>query len=341
MGKTMDRSCEDYSHIYRTFLTRGHAGLTDTEARAISISANGTALVPTTWANYVQNTIAQDSLLSKVNVVHSTSPFVLPIVTTDATANITVAEGALGTESSVVVTKPYGGLTGTTTYTFGLKKITAWTKVSNELLEDSEAAQSVEELLKRQLTARIATILNRQIITGSGAASTTGTAIECQGSFHSARMYGRFASSTSSFSAANHAISMLKSLIGTTDGTLPAVSFESFSRMTVVLNTRVLDTIASTGNIPAALASSHPDHLTLLGRPVMFTHLENGAAATGSTFMHLLDPTQYLLAMNPEGISVARFSETLADADQTIFAATVRADGSIMNTQAVWNINAA
>lgn len=338
MGKTMDRSCEDYSHIYRTFLTRGNAGLTDTEARALSIASNGAALVPTAWADHVQETIAQDTLLGKVNIVHTASPFVLPIVTTDATANITVAEGAMGNESSVALTKPYGGLTGTTQYTFSLKKITAWIKVSNELLEDSEAAQSVEELLKRQLTARIVTILNRQILTGSGAASTTGTAIECQGSFHSARMYGRSASSTSG-AVANHVISMMNSMWLTGVGTLPAVPFEVFNRMTIVLQTRAFSAFNTTGNVAAALAGSHPGHLTILGRPVIYAHLEDTASAITVPFMHLLDPTQYLLAMNKSGISVARYGETFADTGQTVFAASVRADGSIMNTQAVWNIN--
>jgi hypothetical protein len=333
---TLDRNGDEYRHLYQTYLRKGHNGLTDVEARALSVGSanNGAALAPTSWSDYVQNVWAQDYILSKVNIVKTTTGFTQPVLLTDATGNTNVAEGALGTESytgSNFMLSPRIGTTGTTTATFSLKKYTAWATVSNELLEDSESAQSVEELLKRQLTARLTTLLNRHILIGTGSANG-----QLQGSFNAAKVYSR----TSVMGGTQTAISMwhiARCLMNNSGTDEPLMPWELFQNSVWVFNSYNIGNHVSTGDIPAAWAYGDEN---MMGRPYMYFPLDStGAATSGSNHIHLFDPTQYMLAMNLSGMTVTRLSERYADSNQTAFVVSVRADGNILNSQAVLNIN--
>lgn len=333
---TLDRGGDEYRHLYQTYLRKGHNGLTDAEARALSVGSanNGAALAPTSWSDYVQNVWAQDYILSKVNIVKTTTGFTQPILLTDATGNTNVSEGALGTESytgSNFMLSPRIGTSGTTTASYSLKKYTAWATVSNELLEDSESAQSVEELLKRQLTARLTTLLNRHILIGTGSGNG-----QLQGSFNSAKLYSR----TSVLGGTQTSISMwhiVRCLMNNSGTDEPLMSWEVFQNCVWVFNSYNVGNLSSTGDMTAAFAYGDG---TMIGRPYIYFPLDStGVNVTGSNHMHLFDPTQYLLAMNLSGMTVTRLSERYADTNQTAFVVSVRADGNILNSQAVLNIN--
>jgi hypothetical protein len=310
--------------------------LTDAEARALSVgsASNGAALAPTSWSDYVQNVWAQDYILSKVNIVKTTTGFTQPILLTDATGNTNVSEGALGTESytgSNFMLSPRIGTSGTTTASYSLKKYTAWATVSNELLEDSESAQSVEELLKRQLTARLTTLLNRHILIGTGSGNG-----QLQGSFNAAKVYSR----TSVLGGTQTSISMwhiIRCLMNNSGTDEPLISWEVFQNCVWIFNSYNVGNHSATGDMVAGFAYGDG---TMIGRPYIYFPLDStGVNVAGSNHMHLFDPTQYLLAMNLSGMTVTRLSERYADSNQTAFVVSVRADGNILNSQAVLNIN--
>ena len=168
---TITRDSEQYADIYRTFLRRGARGLTDVEARALTIASGGTALAPTGWSKYIETAINEDAILSRVQKIATPTAFVLPVYGEDVTVNTNVSEASLGTQSSPTFAKPYQGTssgTSATTYQFAQKKVTAWVKVSNELLNDSKGAQDVEEFLKRGLVDGLIGEVNRQILIGNG-----------------------------------------------------------------------------------------------------------------------------------------------------------------------------
>ena len=136
----MNRSSDDYANIYQSYLLRGSRKLTDAETRVLNIGTGGTVLAPTNWANFIDAAIDEDTLLSRVRRIETTTAFVQPIYTTDAVINTGVAEASIGaTSADPAFLKPYVGTSGTTQYTFSLNKTTSWVKVSNELLNDTKA----------------------------------------------------------------------------------------------------------------------------------------------------------------------------------------------------------
>lgn len=333
---TLDRGGDEYRHLYQTYLRKGHNGLTDAEARALSVGSagSGAALAPTSWSDYVQNTLAQDYILGKVNIVPTTTGFTQPIVITDATGNTNVAEGSLGTESytgSNPILNARIGTSGTTTATYSLKKLTAWATVSNELLEDTESAQGVEELLRRQLTARLITILNQQIIIGTGNANG-----QIQGSYNAAKVYGR-TSALGGTATSVSAWTVLRNVCNNSGTDAPLMSWEQFSRCVMVLNSYNIVNFSSTGDLMSSVAYGNGNMMNL---PWMYYPLDTtGSGTPGSSQIHLFDPTQYLLATNLSGMTVTRLSERYAAENQTAFVCSIRADGNILNTQAVLNLN--
>lgn len=328
---TLDRGGDEYRHLYQTYLRKGHNGLTDAEARALSVGAagSGAALAPTSWSDYVQNQMKNDVILSKVNIVQTTTGFTQPVFVTNATVNSGVAEAALGTESYTGANPVLNPKFANTARAFSLKKFTAWATVSNELLDDTEAAQSVEEFLKRQLSAAVLSTLNQQIIRG------TGSSTEIQGTHTAASNYSRTKSANASGNTTSH---IWLALTDGGAGNESNVDPVTFSNMVVVMNTRTGDKYTYGSNtVLDGLVFSAEGKMDTLGRPTIFMRIAD-TTGTGATLIHLMDPTQYMLATNLSGMTVTRLSERYAPENQTAFVCSIRADGNILNTQAVFNI---
>ena len=200
MGETkIARDSDQYSDIYRTFLRRGARGLTDIEARALTISSGGTALAPTAWSKYIDTEIASPT-------------FAKPVQGTTA------------------------GTSGTY-YTFAQKKVSAWVKVSNELLNDSKGAQDVEEFLRRALVDGLIGEVGRQILIGNGTS-------ECQGSFNSAKGYSRTAST--GVATTNTMKDVISAVWGSTNSALSPLPYESWINSVAVVNSRLVASFDST-----------------------------------------------------------------------------------------------
>jgi HK97 family phage major capsid protein len=338
MGETkIARDSDQYSDIYRTFLRRGARGLTDVEARALTISSGGTALAPTAWSKYIDTEIAEDAILSRVQKIETPTAFNLPIYAEDATVNTNVAESALGTQSSPTFAKPVQGTsTGTsaTYYTFAQKKVTAWVKVSNELLNDSKGAQDVEEFLRRALVDGLIGEVGRQILIGNGTS-------ECQGSFNSAKGYSRTAST--GVATTNTMKDIISAVWGSTNSALSPLPYESWINSVAVINSRLVASFDPTF-FPVLFPSfrgTMVNGTTVEGLPTVYHRLSATTPAAGDTLVHFFNPAQYLLAHSFGAFSVARYSETAADTNETIFVASIRCDGSITNKFAVLNVNRA
>jgi HK97 family phage major capsid protein len=338
MGETkITRDSEQYSDIYRTFLRRGARGLTDVEARALTISSGGTALAPTAWSKYIDTEIAEDAILSRVQKIETPTAFNLPIYAEDATVNTNVAESALGTQSSPTFAKPVQGTsTGTsaTYYTFAQKKVTAWVKVSNELLNDSKGAQDVEEFLRRALVDGLIGEVSRQILIGNGTS-------ECQGSFNSAKGYSRTAST--GVATTNTIKDVISAVWGSTNSALSPLPYESWINSVAVVNSRLVASFDSTffPVLFPTFRGTMVNGTTVEGLPTVYHRLSATTPAAGDTLVHFFNPAQYLLAHSFGAFSVARYSETAADTNETIFVASIRCDGSITNKFAVLNVNRA
>jgi HK97 family phage major capsid protein len=333
----ISRDSEQYSDIYRTYLRRGSRGLTDVEARALTISSGGTALAPTGWSKYIETAINEDAILSRVQKIETPTAFVLPIYAEDITVNTNVAESSVGTQSSPTFAKPVQGTTSGTSgtyYTFAQKKVTAWVKVSNELLNDSKGAQDVEEFLRRALVDGLIGEVNRQILIGNGTS-------ECQGSYNSAKGYSRTVST--GVSTTNTMKDVISAVWGSTNSTLSPLPYESWINSVAVVNSRLVASLDSTF-FPVLFPSfrgSMTNGTTVEGLPTVYHRLSATTPAAGDTLVHFLDPTRYVLAHSFGQFSVARYSEAAADTNETIFVGSIRCDGSINNKYAVLNVNRA
>ena len=324
-NKQLDRGGEDFSHIYNLYLRKGLNSLTDVEARAISIGSGGASLVPSSWTKFVQETIKEDAIMSKVNVINTTTTFSQPIVSAVPSVNTNVAEASLGTEDSTMALA--SSKFAATAATYSLKKVTSWLRVSTELLEDSEAAQSVEDLIRRQLISKLITTINDQILIGSGSGA-------CQGSVTAATNYSRSAI-IGGTAGAQVVMSIFRALMNDGGANLPKITYANFRRSLMVMNSYAPINFTSEGVLWQALAFDDSFH----GLPVIWHPLDStGTSSTNSIQIHLFDPTQYMLALNFGGFNVTRYDETYAGTGQTAFVASVRASGNIMNTQGVLNL---
>ena len=80
----LDRGGEEYRALFRNYLAKGHKGLTDTEARALSegSATGGAVLFPTTYSNMFMEELGDDRIVGKVSKVYtSTGTFSVPIIT--------------------------------------------------------------------------------------------------------------------------------------------------------------------------------------------------------------------------------------------------------------------
>ena len=332
-NQIIDRSSDQYSEIYQNYLRLGQRKLDQNEIRALSISSGGTVLPPTSWSKFIDDAITEDAILSRVRRVETTTAFVQPIMTTPPAINTGVAEASLGaTEADPAYLKPYQGTSGTTQYTFSLNKITSWLKVSNELLNDTKAAADIETYLRQELITGLMDEVNRQILMGAGST-------ECQGSFNSAKLYSRTAST--GVATTNTIKDVISAAWLSSASTFSPLTYESWRNCVAVINSRTMaswDPSAFPILFPT-MSGSMKDGTTYEGLPVVYHRLSTGTPTTGDTICHFFDPSKYLLATNLNGFTVARFDESLADNDQALFVATVRVDGSILNSSGVLNVN--
>jgi hypothetical protein len=324
-NKQLDRGGEDFSHIYNLYLRKGLNSLTDVEARAISIGSGGASLVPASWTKFVQETIKEDAIMSKVNVINTTTTFSQPIVSAVPSVNTNVAEASLGTEDSTMALASSKFVA--TAATYSLKKVTSWLRVSTELLEDSEAAQSVEDLIRRQLIAKLITTINDQILVGSGSGA-------CQGSVTAATNYSR-TGIIGGTAGAQVTLNLFRTIMNNGGANLPLMTYANFKRSLMIVNTYAPLNFTSEGVFWQALSFEDSFH----GLPVLWHPLDStGVSTSNSIQLHFFDPTQYMLALNFGGFNVTRYDETYAGTGQTAFVASVRASGNIMNTQGVLNL---
>ena len=332
-NQKIDRSSDQYSEIYQNYLRLGQRKLDQNEIRALSISSGGTVLPPTSWSKFIDDAITEDAILSRVRRVETTTAFVQPILTTNPAINTGVAEASLGaTEADPAYLKPYQGTSGTTQYTFSLNKITSWLKVSNELLNDTKAAADIETYLRQELITGLMDEVNRQILMGAGST-------ECQGSFNSAKLYSRTAST--GVATTNTIKDVISAAWLSSASVYSPLRYESWRNCVAVINSRTMaswDPSAFPILFPT-MSGSMKEGTTYEGLPVVYHRLSTGTPTTGDTICHFFDPSKYLLATNLNGFSVARFDESLADNDQALFVATVRVDGSILNSSGVLNVN--
>ena len=332
-NQIIDRSSDQYSEIYQNYLRLGQRKLDQNEISALSISSGGTVLPPTSWSKFIDDAITEDAILSRVRRVETTTAFVQPIMTTPPAINTGVAEASLGaTEADPAYLKPYQGTSGTTQYTFSLNKITSWLKVSNELLNDTKAAADIETYLRQELITGLMDEVNRQILMGAGST-------ECQGSFNSAKLYSRTAST--GVATTNTIKDVISAAWLSSASTFSPLTYESWRNCVAVINSRTMaswDPSAFPILFPT-MSGSMKEGTTYEGLPVVYHRLSTGTPTTGDTICHFFDPSKYLLATNLNGFSVARFDESLADNDQALFVATVRVDGSILNSSGVLNVN--
>jgi hypothetical protein len=227
----LDRGGEEYRSLFRNYLAKGHKGLTDTEARALSegSATGGAVLFPTTYSNMFMEELGDDRIVGKVSKVYtSTGTFSVPIITPANSSSSaprgfsvqnnpgeggTLIDATAGSQAQVVVpslTNPGTSNTGTGTSTFTLKRISVMVRASQELVEDSaqRGDASVESIIVRQASQDILRELSRQILIGNkddsvtaGTASTAGSDA-CHGIANTLKRYSRSITSAAAMGAA-------------------------------------------------------------------------------------------------------------------------------------------
>jgi HK97 family phage major capsid protein len=335
----LDRNGEEYRGLFQRYLQHGQGRMTDAEVRALSNSGTGlgNVIAPTGWSDFIELSMRQDTILSRVRKVNTAGKFTQIINVTDATVNTNQTETNIGTEawtSGTALALPQQGSGGSTTYTFSLKKITAWTKVTNELLEDSTAAASIEEFIRAELVAELITQINSQILIGDG---STG----CQGAFNSAKAYSRTAST--GVATTNKPSDILAAAWASTNSAQSPLAFESWKNSVAVINSRLTGSFDSTFFPPLfpLFAGNMETGTSVEGLPTIYHRLDAKTPAAGDTLVMFFDPSKYLLATSMRDFSVTRLNETFSGNDQTAFVASVRADGCLLHTSGVLNVNRA
>jgi len=321
----------EYANAYQTYVLRGHKYLSDAELRVLNVTTGGTVIAPTMWATSLEHAITEDTILSRVRRVESSTNFVANIFQNDLTVTTGVAEAPTPTFISPTFIKPYQGTTGTTQYTFSLNKITSAIKVSNELLADTNAAASVEKFLQEEIMSALIGKVNNQILIGGGAT-------ECQGAWGTAKTNSRTAST--GVATTNTMKDVLSAAWGSTNSTLEPIAYESWVNCLAVINSRTLGSWDSTAFplLFPTFAGSMSKGTTVEGLPLVYERLAATTPASGDTLVMFFDPTKYLLATSPSSFQVARYAEPFAATNETLIMGTVRADGCLLNNAGVLNV---
>ena len=369
---TLDRNSEEYRSLFRNYLTKGHSGLTDAEARALSegSATGGAVLFPTTYSNMFMEELGDDEILGKVSKVYaSTGTFSVPVITPIASGGFsvqknpgeagTLLDATAGSQTTVTVptiANPGTGVTGSSASTFTLKRISVMVKVSQELLEDSAQMgdASVESFVIRQATQDIIGQLNKQILVGNkddsvtaGTASTVGSDA-CHGVFNTCRRYSR--SYTTATVGGSLDSSLIKSnlqsfLFGYINSS--GMPVQNWKRSTIVLNSQ-LGRNASAPHGTNLITNATAQNAIVMGTTdrymfgLPWTLADMTVSNSGTTQIQssnepmavLCDFSRYLLAFAGNGISVTRVNETYAPTNEAAFIVSVRCAGALIDVNA-------
>jgi len=368
---TLDRNSEEYRSLFRNYLTKGHSGLTDAEARALSegSATGGAVLFPTTYSNMFMEELGDDEILGKVSKVYSsTGTFSVPVITPIASGGFsvqknpgeagTLLDATAGSQTTVTVptiANPGTGVTGSSASTFTLKRISVMVKVSQELLEDSAQMgdASVESFVVRQATQDIIGQLNKQILVGNkddsvtaGTASTVGSDA-CHGVFNTCRRYSRSYATATVGGALDSSLvrSNLQSfMFGFINSSgMPA---QYWRRSTLVLNSQLGrnssaphgTNLISATNVQSAIVMG--TQRFMFGLPWTLSDMTVANSGTSpitssnEPMAVLCDFSRYLLAFAGNGISVTRVNETYAPTNEAAFIVSVRCAGALVDVNA-------
>jgi len=375
----LDRGGEEYRSLFRNYLAKGHKGLTDTEARALSegSATGGAVLFPTTYSNMFMEELGDDRIVGKVSKVYtSTGTFSVPIITPTGSGGFsvqknpgeggTLIDATAGSQTTVTVpslTNPGTSNSGTSTSTFTLKRISVMVRASQELVEDSAQMgdSSVESIIVRQASQDILRELSRQILTGnkddsvtSGTASTAGSD-SCHGIANTLKRYSRSITTTAAVGANTGDFATQTSLLAVTLGICQPERLHPtyWERATFIFNSRLNfhSTATSQG---AGLGNATQTHVAnmiaqndraFFGRPYMFAEMNpslfggNSFLAAGDSLMIAADLSRYLLAFAGNGISVTRLNETFAATNEAAFIVSVRCAGALTDVNAAFGIH--
>jgi len=276
----LDRNSEEYRGLFSRYLARGHNGLTDVEARALSegSATGGAVLFPTTFSNMFMEELGDDRIVGKVSKVYtSTGTFSVPIITppnsnSSAPQGFSVQKnpGEAGTlldatassQTQVAVpsfTLPGTSNNGTSTSTFTLKRISVMVRASRELVEDSAQMgdASVESIIVRQASQDILRELSRQILIGNkddsvtaGTASAAGSDA-CHGIANTLKRYGRSLTTTAAIGSnvGNFGSATVNAMLNATLGLCfdERLAPNYWERATWILNARMHYSSTATG----------------------------------------------------------------------------------------------
>lgn len=354
----LDRGGEEYRALFRNYLAKGHKGLTDTEARALSegSATGGAVLFPTTYSNMFMEELGDDQIVGAVSKVYNcTGTFNQPIITPSTAGGFsvqknpgeagTLIDATAGSQAQVTVpsfTNPGTSNTGTGTSTFTLKRISVMVRASQELVEDSAQMgdASVEQIIVRQASQDISRELSRQILLGnkddsvtSGTASTAGSD-SCHGIVNTLKRYSRCPTTTTVIGANTASLSsggyFMAATLGMIDGDRLHPSY--FERSTFIFNAQM--TRAAAGAFGSGIfgASTSPSTVltmnpaNLFGRPIVIrdmspAYLSNNAASPGSTGPQAGDPLVLMVDLSRYLLAFAGNGISVTRLNET-FAAT-------------------
>jgi HK97 family phage major capsid protein len=371
----LDRNSEEYRGLFSRYLARGHNGLTDVEARALSegSATGGAVLFPTTYSNMFMSEMGDDRIVGQVSKVYtSTGTFSVPIITPTGSAGFsvqknpgeagTLLDATAGSQTTVTVpsfTQPGTSNTGSSTSTFTLKRISVMVRASRELVEDSasQGDASVENIIVKQASQDLNRELSRQILIGNkddsvtaGTASTAGSDA-CHGIVNTLKRYSRSITTTAALGGDYGVITQSSNgILNATLGLVQNSRLTSayFERATWIFNSQlnVHPTASSQGAgiVPSAQSQvALWSERRLFGQPWLFAEMSpasnTSVPAAGEPLVVAADLSRYMLALAGNGISVTRLNETYAATNEVAFIVSVRCAGALTDVNAAFGIH--
>ena len=371
----LDRNSEEYRGLFSRYLARGHNGLTDVEARALSegSATGGAVLFPTTYSNMFMAELGDDRIVGQVSKVYtSTGTFSVPVITPTGSAGFSVQKnpGEAGTlidatassQAQVTVpafTQPGTSNTGSSTSTFTLKRISVMVRASRELVEDSAQMgdASVENIIVRQASQDLSRELSRQILIGNkddsvtaGTASTAGSDA-CHGIVNTLKRYSRSITTTAALGGDYGVITQSSNgILNATLGLVQNSRLTSayFERATWIFNSQLnvhpTASAQGAGIVPAAQSQvALWSERRLFGQPWLFAEMSpasnTSVPAAGEPLVVAADLSRYMLALAGNGVSVTRLNETYAATNEVAFIVSVRCAGALTDVNAAFGIH--
>jgi hypothetical protein len=370
----LDRGGEEYRALFRNYLAKGHKGLTDTEARALSegSATSGAVLFPTVYSTQFMEELGDDQIISRVSkVVVNSGTVSVPVITPTGSGGFsiqknpgeagTLIDATAGSQTTVtvpVIALPGTSTSGTSTDTLRLKRVSVMVRVSNELLEDSSGMEdaSVESFIVRQAAQDIAAQLNKQILVGNkddsvtaGTASTAGSDC-CHGVVNTCRRYSRAYSSTSIFGSSS---SYFNTSNGWTNWVIGQVRANRFAphywnRSLLVFNSQLTYNATATNSGTRLFAQADirtgatygGGARAILGIPWTLSDMSvsNSADTEISTSNEPLsvmcDFSRYMFVSTTDGVAISRSVERFADSNETMFVVSMRCAGVLVDPNA-------